>query len=126
MGPACVNLPRVVELGRRPGPEGQRAHCRLFLKYHHNETEPEKVCSHHQEVTEEGHHTGHASHTLLVVSLHFLWLESIHFSGEVVYLLSLNSYCLKILSFSELQWEIKNFFKHVQNARRRKVINIDV
>ena len=66
-------------------------------------------------MTEEGHHTGHASHTLLVVSLHFLWLESIHFSGEVVYLLSLNSYCLKILSFSELHWE-----KPLQTCTERK------
>ena len=53
-------------------------------------------------MTEEGNHTDHASHTPLVVGLHFLWLENTNFSGEVVYLLSLNSYFLKILSFSEL------------------------
>ena len=53
-------------------------------------------------MTEEGNHTDHASHTLLVVDLHFLWLENTNFSGEVVYLLSLNSYFLKISSFSEL------------------------
>ena len=65
-------------------------------------------------MTEEGNHTDHASHTLLVADLHFLWLENT-FSGEVVYLLSLNNYFLKILPFSELHWE-----KSLQTCTERK------